>query len=152
MRRLPLLAALATAFSAGILSAHWLPTASAQSEVPLMPMVVHLPQLSDDDVGPARPGQDTRARTYVSRAGVTVGVQTGNTTKHFHANSDEIQYIVAGSGTMWLGDKLVPIGPGDLVIVPRGVTHAGATATTGRFKAIAIKTPPQAADDTHPVP
>jgi hypothetical protein len=29
--------------------------------------------------------------------------------------------------------------------------HAGSMATTGRFKAIAIKTPPQAADDTHRV-
>ncbi len=152
MQRIPLLAALAAAFAAGLLGARWLPDAQAQAEVPLAPMIVHLPQLSDDDIGPPRPGADTRSRTYVTRSGVTVAVQTGNTTRHIHRNADEIQYIVAGTGTMWLDGKQVDIGPGDLIIAPRGTVHAGATATTGRFKAIAIKTPPQAPDDVVPVP
>jgi quercetin dioxygenase-like cupin family protein len=41
---------------------------------------------------------------------------------------------------------------GDLVIIPRGTPHAGSRATTGRFRALAIKLPPQRAGDTVPVP
>lgn len=149
MRRLPLFAALALAFSAGAFSARWLPAAEAQSDVPLVPTIVHLGQLTDDDIGPPRPGLDLRSRTYVSKPGATVGVQSGNIFKHFHRDADEIQYIVEGSGSFWLGDRQQQVGPGDLIIIPKGTAHAGSMATTGRFKAIAIKTPPQAADDTH---
>jgi len=149
MRRLPLFAALAVAFSAGAFSARWLPAAEAQSDVPLVPTIVHLGQLTDDDIGPPRPGLDLRSRTYVSKPGATVGVQSGNIFKHYHRDADEIQYIVEGSGSFWLGDRQQQVGPGDLIIIPKGTAHAGSLATTGRFKAIAIKTPPQAADDTH---
>ncbi|OOG50830.1 cupin domain-containing protein [Polaromonas sp. C04] len=151
MRRLSLLVAVAAAFSAGLFSARWVPTATAQSDVPLVPMIIHVTQLSDNDIGPPLPGLDLRSHTYVSRPGATVAVQSGNVFKHYHSGSDEIQYIVEGSGTFWLGDKQQQIGPGDLIIIPKGTVHAGSMATTGRFKAIAIKTPPQAADDTHRV-
>ncbi len=149
MRRIPFVAALAAAFSAGLTAPHWLPGATAQADVPLVPQIIKVGQLSDDDIGPARPGLDLRSRTYVSKPGATVAVQSGNVFKHYHRDVDEIQYIVEGTGTFWLGDKQQTIGPGDLIIIPKGTAHAGSMATTGRFKAIAIKTPPQAADDTH---
>jgi hypothetical protein len=41
---------------------------------------------------------------------------------------------------------------GDLVIIPRGTPDAGSRATTGRFRALAVKLPPQRAGDTVPVP
>ena len=149
IRHLPLFAALAGAFAAGMFSAHWLPAAEAQADVPLVPTIIHLGQLKEDDIGPLRPGLDFRARTYVNKPGATVGVQSGNIFKHYHRDADEIQYIVEGTGTFWLGDKQENIGPGDLIIIPKGTAHAGSMTTSGRFKAIAIKTPPQAADDTH---
>ncbi|QHJ01567.1 cupin domain-containing protein [Xylophilus rhododendri] len=148
-RRLPLFVALAAAFSAGIFSARWMPAAEAQADVPLVPTIIHVGQLSDDDLSAARPGVDLRSRTYVNKPGATVAVQSGNVFKHYHRDADEIQFIVEGSGSFWLGDKQQQIGPGDLIIIPKGTAHAGSMATTGRFKAIAIKTPPQAADDTH---
>ena len=40
---------------------------------------------------------------------------------------------------MWVGDTQRSIKPGDLIIVPKGVHHAGTVATSGTFKAIAIK-------------
>ena len=149
MRRIPFVAALAAAFSAGLTAPHWLPGATAQADVPLVPQIVHVGKLTDDDIGAARPGLDLRSRTYVSKPGATVAVQSGNVFKHYHRDADEIQYIVEGSGSFWLGDRQQQIGPGDLIIIPKGTAHAGSMATTGRFKAIAIKTPPQAADDTH---
>ena len=75
-------------------------------------------------------------------------MQTGNVGKHYHAKSDEIQYIVEGTGTAWLGDRLVDIKPGMLLVIPKGTAHAGTVPSNGRFKAIAIKVPPQASGDT----
>ena len=84
----------------------------------------------------------------MTTANATNAVQMGNGAKHFHFNTDEIQYIVEGTGTAWLGDQKREMRPGMLLIIPRGTHHAGAEATSGRFKAIAIKMPPQAATDT----
>ena len=40
--------------------------------------------------------------------------------KHMHPNTNEIQYILEGTGTIWLGDKEVKVKPGDLVVIPKG--------------------------------
>jgi quercetin dioxygenase-like cupin family protein len=77
----------------------------------------------------------------------TIAVQTGNVPKHTHMNSDEIQYVISGSGTFWLGDQERQVHPGDLIIVPKGVAHAGFRPTSGEFKVLAIKLPPQGAGD-----
>lgn len=37
--------------------------------------------------------------------------------------------------------------PDDLVIIPKGTPHGGTKPISGQVKAVAIKTPPQAADD-----
>ena len=65
-------------------------------------------------------------------------------TKHMASFRD----ILEGKGTIWLGDKEVPVKPGDLVIIPHGTPHGGTKPDSRPFKAIAIKTPPQAPDDT----
>ena len=85
---------------------------------------------------------------FVSADGATISVQDGNVGKHMHPNTNEIQFILEGTGTIWLGDKEVQVKPGDLVIIPRGTAHGG-TKPDGStaIKAIAIKTPPQAPDD-----
>ncbi len=41
--------------------------------------------------------------------GMTLSVQDGNTPKHLHNNANEMQYILEGTGTIWLGDKEVQI-------------------------------------------
>ena len=58
-----------------------------------------------------------------------------------------MQYILEGTGTIWLGDKEVQVKPGDLVIIPKGTPHGGTKPDSRTIKAIAIKTPPQAPDD-----
>jgi mannose-6-phosphate isomerase-like protein (cupin superfamily) len=86
-------------------------------------------------------------KLFVSADGATVSIQDGNVPKHVHSNANEMQYILEGTGTIWLGDKEVRVRPGDLVIIPKGTPHGG-TKPDGRvFKSIAIKTPPQAPDD-----
>ncbi len=84
----------------------------------------------------------------VSADGVTIAIQDGSPPKHLHANANEIQYILEGTGTIWLGDKEVTVKPGDLVVIPKGTPHGGTKPVGRTIKAIAIKTPPQAPDDT----
>jgi mannose-6-phosphate isomerase-like protein (cupin superfamily) len=69
-----------------------------------------------------------------------------------HPNTNEFQYILEGTGTIWLGDKEVHVKPGDLVVIPKGTAHAGTKPDGRPFKAIAIKTPPQPPGDTKMLP
>lgn len=81
-----------------------------------------------------------------------IAVQSGDTGKHYHADANEVQYVLEGTGKFWLGDTYRDVKPGDLIVIPKGTAHAGSRATAGTFKTIAFKTPPQAADDVHPLP
>ena len=132
------------------MAARTLPVAQAQAPAPapLVADIIDTNLLEGAALGPILPNTDLRSKTLVVTERATIAVQQGNVGKHFHAGNDEIQYIVAGTGTMWLGDTQRNIKAGDLVIVPRGTNHAGTVPTSGTFKAIAIKIPPQAAGDT----
>jgi mannose-6-phosphate isomerase-like protein (cupin superfamily) len=143
---------LGLAFAAGIavspLAQRLLPSARAQMPAPgLAAMIIDVAALKDADLG-TTPNPDQRSRTYVTTPNATIAVQTGNVPKHIHSNTDEIQYIVEGTGTAWLGGEKREIRPGMLIIIPRGTPHAGTEATSGRFKALAIKIPPQDPKDT----
>lgn len=148
--RIKTAAPIALAFAAGVLAGPWatelLRDAHAQT-VPLAPAAIDISALTDADLS-ATPNPDLRSKTLVVTDQATLAVQTGNVAKHYHAKSDEIQYIVEGTGTAWLGDRLVDLKPGMLLVIPKGTAHAGTVPSSGRFKAIAIKIPPQANGDT----
>jgi len=42
---------------------------------------------------------------------------------HFHANEDELFWVVEGCLEIHLRDKVVELHPGELLVVPRGVEH-----------------------------
>jgi mannose-6-phosphate isomerase-like protein (cupin superfamily) len=144
MNRAVFLGAVALAFVAGCGAARLLPQAMAADG--LTPQIIHVPDLSGDALGMPS-GTGLRSKTFVTADGMTLSVQAGNVPKHMHPNTNEIQYILEGTGTIWLGDKEVRVKPGDLIIIPKGTAHAGTKPDTGVFKAIAIKTPPQAPND-----
>ncbi|MGF6774952.1 cupin domain-containing protein [Paraburkholderia sp. GAS334] len=151
MHRSIYLAAIPAAFVAGLLASHLGTPAHAQTpETKLAPQIIDVGAMSDADVGPVVPNLGTlRSKGLVTTPSGTVAVQTGNVPKHTHTGSDEIQYVISGSGTFWLGNEQRRIHPGDLIIIPKGTVHAGAEATTGEFKVLAIKLPPQAPGDLH---
>jgi mannose-6-phosphate isomerase-like protein (cupin superfamily) len=129
-----------------------LPEAHAQASAPapvatLAPAIIDVAALKEADLA-STPNPDLRAKGFVTTPNATIAVQMGNVAKHFHTNTDEIQYIVEGTGTAWLGAEKREIRPGMLIVIPRGTHHAGTEATSGRFKAIAIKIPPQDPKDT----
>jgi len=145
MNRVVFLGTVALAFAAGY-GARLLPQAIA-ADTMMTAQVLHLPDLSGDALGLAS-GTGLRSKMFVAADGMTISVQAGNVPKHMHPNTNEMQYILEGTGTIWLGEKEVRVKPGDLVVIPKGTAHGGTKPDSGVFKAIAIKTPPQAPDDT----
>jgi mannose-6-phosphate isomerase-like protein (cupin superfamily) len=145
MNRIVTTLAIAGAFAAGCAVTHVLRPAYAADMISAQ--IIHTGDLEGDALSPAN-AAGMRNKTFVSVEGATISIQDGSPPKHLHANANEIQYILEGTGTIWLGDKEVTVKPGDLVIIPKGTPHAGTKPNGRTIKAIAIKTPPQAPDDT----
>jgi mannose-6-phosphate isomerase-like protein (cupin superfamily) len=145
MNRIATSLSIAAAFAAGCGVTHLLrPALAAQN---ITAQVIHTGEMNGEALGLAS-GTGMRSRMFVAADGATVAIQDGNTPKHMHLNANEMQYILEGTGTIWLGDKEVQVKPGDLVVIPKGTAHGGTKPDSRTFKAIAIKTPPQAPDDT----
>lgn len=142
--------AMVCAFGAGAvlspLMLHTMSDAHAAS-APLAATVIDLTAIGYGDLpGTAYP--ELHAKGLVMTDNATVGIQSGNVPKHIHRQTDEIQYIIEGSGSMWLGGERKEFKPGTLIVIPKGTAHAGSIVTNGPVKAIAIKIPPQPKDDT----
>jgi quercetin dioxygenase-like cupin family protein len=153
--RLPLACAgLAVAFTAGLLASHIVPSAGAQPAPapPMQARIINLTAMTEEEIGPLVANTDLRSRTLVVTPEGTIAVQSGNVIRHTHEDANEIQFILAGEGSFWLGEREVQVKPGDFIIIPKGTVHAGSRASTGRFRSIAIKLPPQQQGDMHPVP
>ena len=147
MNRLTITLSLAAAFAAGCSVTHLLRPAIAAENITAQ--VIHTGDLEGDKLGMPS-GTGMRSKLFVAADGMTISIQDGNVGKHMHPNTNEIQYILDGTGSIWLDDKEVRVKPGDLVVIPKGTAHGGTKPDSGSapIKAIAIKTPPQAPDDT----
>ena len=149
MKRTTAILCMTAAFAAGAaVDQIVLPAFAAEN---ITAQVIHVPELTGDALGPANP-IGFRSKTFMTADGATISIQDGNVPRHMHPNTNEIQYILEGTGTIWLGDKEVQVKAGDLVIIPKGTAHAGTKPDGRAFKSIAIKTPPQAPDDTKMLP
>jgi mannose-6-phosphate isomerase-like protein (cupin superfamily) len=144
MNRIALALSISAAFAAGCGVTHLLRPAYAADN--MTAQVISTGELEGDKISPVNAG-GMRNKLLASADGMTIAIQDGSPPKHLHANAHEIQYILEGTGTIWLGDKEVTVKPGDLVIIPKGTPHAGTKPNGRTIKAIAIKTPPQASDD-----
>jgi mannose-6-phosphate isomerase-like protein (cupin superfamily) len=148
--RLKTASAIALAFAAGLvlspLAQHAIPDAHAQASA-LVPAMIDLAALTHADL-PGTGNPEMNARSLVVTDNATIGIQSGNVAKHAHPKTDEIQYIIEGSGAMWLGGERKDFKAGTLIIIPKGTAHGGTLVTHGPVKAIAIKIPPQPKDDT----
>ena len=144
MNRIATTLSIAAAFAAGCGVTHLLRPALAAENITAQ--IIHTGEMEGDALGPANQ-VGYPSKTFMTADGSTVSIQVGNVPKHLHPNTNEIQYILDGTGTIWLGDKEVTVKPGDLVIIPKGTPHGGTKPDGRTIKAIAIKTPPQAPDD-----
>ncbi|SRR6266702_2623226 len=144
MNRIATTLSIAAAFAAGCGVTHLLRPAIAAENITAQ--VIHTGEMEGDALGPAN-AKGFRSKMFVSVDGATIAIQDGNAPKHLHSNANEIQYILEGTGTIWLGDKEVTVKPGDLVVIPKGTTHGGTKPDGRSVKSIAIKSPPQTPDD-----
>jgi len=149
MRHTTAAVAVAVAFTTGMfvspLARHAFPDAHAQG-APLTAQMIDLAGMKHGDL-PATPNPEMHAKGLVTTGNATVGIQSGNVAKHMHPQTDEIQYIIEGSGAMWLGEQRQDFKPGTLIVIPKGTAHGGTIVASGPVKAIAIKIPPQGKDD-----
>lgn len=147
MNKYVLMSAVPAAFVAGLFVSRAMPDAQAQP-APLGAQVIDVAAIGPAELGAPPAGPVTvRSKNLVQTPNGTISVQMGDAPKHTHAQSDEIQYILAGEGTFWLGDSARHVKAGDLIVVPRGTVHGGSVSTSGEFKALAIKLPPPVAGD-----
>jgi mannose-6-phosphate isomerase-like protein (cupin superfamily) len=145
MNRFATTLSLAAAFAAGCGVTYLMQPARAATDN-ITAQVIHTGELEGDALS-APNASGMRNKLFVGLDGITISIQDGNTPKHLHNNANEMQYILDGTGTIWLGDKEVKVKPGDLVIIPKGTPHGGTKPDGRTIKAIAIKSPPQAPDD-----
>ncbi len=138
--------------SAGAFAQASTPAAAPGAPAPLTPQIVNMGSMTPDEIGPVVAEMGTlRTKTLVTTANGTVGIQMGTVAKHTHTYSDEIQYVMSGTATVWLDNGPQEVRAGDLIVIPHGVVHGTLTTSTD-FKSMAIKLPPQRAGDTHKVP
>jgi mannose-6-phosphate isomerase-like protein (cupin superfamily) len=139
----------AAAFAAGFLisplTTRMVAPARAEGAT-LAPAMIDLVSIKHGDL-PSTANPEMNAKVLVVTENATIGIQSGNVAKHIHAKTDEIQYIIEGSGEMWLGGERKAFKPGTLIVIPKGTAHGGTLVTSGPVKAIAIKIPPQPKDD-----
>ncbi len=64
---------------------------------------------------------------------------------HYHAKTDEIYYVIRGSGTMVLDDEEIELHKGLVVYVPRGVRHKA----VGRLTVLTVCIPRGVLHDVH---
>jgi mannose-6-phosphate isomerase-like protein (cupin superfamily) len=144
-----LILAVAAAFTAGLaaspLAQRCISEAHAE-QPPLSAAMMDLAAMTHASL-PRTGNPELNSRMLVSTEGATISIQSGNIAKHFHPKTDEIQYIIEGSGAMWLGGERKEFKPGTLIIIPKGTPHGGTLVSSGPVKSIAIKIPPQAKDD-----
>lgn len=149
MRHTTAAVAVAVAFTAGMfispLAQHAFSDARAQG-APMQAQMIDLAGMKHGDM-PGTGNPEMNGKSLVVTDNATVSVQSGNVGKHMHPNTNEIQYIIEGSGAMWLGEQRQDFKAGTLIVIPKGTAHGGTIVTSGPVKAIAIKIPPQGKDD-----
>jgi mannose-6-phosphate isomerase-like protein (cupin superfamily) len=139
-------------FTLGILSAR-MPISVRAAAAPLQLAVIDLTAIAPDAMPtPTSLFPELRSKTLVVTDGMSLAFQTGTVAKHYHADANEVQIVLSGTGSEWLGDKQVAIKPGTLIVIPKGTVHGNWIATSQPLELVSIKTPPQAPSDVHLAP
>jgi mannose-6-phosphate isomerase-like protein (cupin superfamily) len=70
------------------------------------------------------------------------------TTPHFHRQTEEIYYILAGTARMQIGDEVRSVGPGDAIAIPPGRVHQITNTGEGMLKFMCCCAPAYEHEDT----
>jgi quercetin dioxygenase-like cupin family protein len=72
-------------------------------------------------------------RQTLVRSLFRVAKGTGSTNWHRHDDQDEVFLVIEGHLTVALRDRNVDLGPGDLLVIPRGTEHCPSAREEARF-------------------
>ena len=72
-----------------------------------------------------------------------------STVRHHHKVSEEIYYLVEGTGTMELDGAVAEVAAGDAILIPPGAWHQITASGDGPVRLLCTCSPPCASDDTY---
>jgi mannose-6-phosphate isomerase-like protein (cupin superfamily) len=70
------------------------------------------------------------------------------TQRHYHAETEEIYYLVEGSGEMEIDGETRAVAPGDAILIPPGAWHQ-ITAGSGQLRFLCCCAPAYRHEDTY---
>jgi mannose-6-phosphate isomerase-like protein (cupin superfamily) len=70
------------------------------------------------------------------------------TSPHFHPRTEEIYYIIEGTGSMHIGEERRDVQPGDAIAIPPGTVHTIANTGSQTLKFLCCCAPAYEHDDT----
>jgi mannose-6-phosphate isomerase-like protein (cupin superfamily) len=70
------------------------------------------------------------------------------TTPHYHQRTEEIYFILEGSGIVQIGDQSRTVGPGDAIAIPPGAVHTIRNTGTGLLRFLCCCAPAYEHEDT----
>jgi mannose-6-phosphate isomerase-like protein (cupin superfamily) len=71
------------------------------------------------------------------------------TQRHYHRLTEEIYFVIKGSGTMEVDGDRTRIRPGDAVLIPPGAWHELTNDGTSELRILCCCVPPYSHDDTY---
>lgn len=70
------------------------------------------------------------------------------TERHYHAESEELYYLLAGEGEMEVDGERSPVGPGDAIMIPPGAWHQIAATGSEELRFLCCCAPGYRHEDT----
>jgi mannose-6-phosphate isomerase-like protein (cupin superfamily) len=70
------------------------------------------------------------------------------TERHYHAETEEIYFVLEGEGELELDGERTPVRPGDAVPIPPGARHQIVNVGQGQLRILCCCAPPYRHEDT----
>ena len=71
------------------------------------------------------------------------------TERHYHAESEELYYVLSGAGEMEIDGDRARVGPGDAILIPAGSWHQITAAGGSALRFLCCCAPPYRHEDTY---
>jgi mannose-6-phosphate isomerase-like protein (cupin superfamily) len=71
-------------------------------------------------------------------------------TKHFHKSTEEIYYVLEGSGRMTVGSEIANVAPGDAIFIPKECEHTLSNTGVSPLKILLVCGPAHDFSDHFP--
>lgn len=106
----------------------------AERVVEARPLALDLPTYIEKNYVGRAPGRATGLSCTTGGAANLLQINEP-VKEHTHGDSDEFVYVIAGEGSARIGGSAEPMGPGMLLVIPRGTAH---TFTAGPKKPLVV--------------